>query len=361
MIRVAILGSGGGGLSAATELTLNGFSCALWNRGAAAISDIIKQGSFSYRGVLGEGRVAPGLVTQDLVEALAGADVALVSLPTLAHASIATGLASAGWAGPVILNPGHTGGALEFRAVYEELGKPLPPIAEFSTLTYVARKTKPSTVNITGRAKSVRCATLPGGGAAAEMAKILYPRISHVPDVLFSSLSNVNLVLHPPGAVLGASWVEATGGSFTFYREGLSDGVARVMRRLDEERRAVGLAFGHELPALVEEMVRIGTVEEKDAGKSIRKAISGGEANATIMAPDSLGHRYYLEDFGHGLLPLAELANCAGVEVPTAAALLEIGRCLLGEELIAGGRTAQALGIRGLDREGVISIVREAA
>ena len=110
------------------------------------------------------------------------------------------------------------------------------------------------------------------------------------------------------------------------------------MMRLDEERRSVGRAFGHELPALVEEMVRIGTVEEKDAGKSFKEAISGGEFNATILAPDSLGHRYYLEDFGHGLLPLTELARCAGVDVPTAAALLEIGRCLLGEEMIAGGR-----------------------
>ena len=215
MTRVAILGCGGGGLSAATELTLNGFDCALWNRGATAISDIIEFGYFSYQGVLGRGRIAPGLVTQDLVEVLEGADVALVSLPTLAHAAIADGLAGTGWTRPVILNPGHTGGALEFRAVYEKLGKPLPPIAEFSTLTYVARKPKPSTVNITGRAKSVRLATLPGGSSAAEIARELYPGISHVPDVLFSSLSNVNLVLHPPGAVLGASWVEATGGRFT--------------------------------------------------------------------------------------------------------------------------------------------------
>ena len=359
MIRVAILGSGAGGLSTATELTLNGFSCALWNRSAAAISDIIESGNFSFQGVLGKGLITPVLVTQDLVEVLAGADVALVSLPSQAHAGMAAGLAGTGWTRPVILNPGHTGGALEFRAVYEKLGKPLPPIAEFSTLTYVARKPKPSTVNITGRAKSVRLATLPGGSAAAGLAKDLYPGISHVQDVLYSSLSNVNLVLHPPGAVLGSSWVEATGGRFTFYREGLSDGVARVMLRLDEERRAVGMAFGHELPVLVEEMARIGTVEERDAGKSFREAISGGEANATILAPDSLGHRYYQEDFGYGLLPLTELAKCAGVSVPTASALLEIGNCLLGEELIARGRTAEALGIRGLDRDGVLSIVRD--
>lgn len=361
MTRVAILGAGGGGLSAATELTQAGVDCTLWNRGVAAISDIVASGGFDHLGVFGDGRTSLALATQDLGQALTGADVALVTLPTLAHSAIAASLAEIGWTGPVILNPGHTGGALEFRAVFKKRRQKLPPIAEFSTLTYVARKPSPASVNITGRAKSVRVASLPGGDAALALAKQLYPGISHERDVLFSSLSNVNLVLHPPGAVLGASWVEAMGGNFTFYRDGLGAGAARVMERLDAERIAVGRAFGHDLPTLIEEMVRIGTVEEKDAGKSYREAISGGEANARIMAPDSLEHRYYLEDFGHGLLPLIELANCCGVKVPTAMALLEIGRALVGDALIAKGRTAEALGISGLDRDGVLSITTERA
>ncbi len=358
MTRVAVLGAGSGGLSACAELTLAGFDCALWNRGAPAIEEIMSLGHFGYLGALGEGRVTPALATRDLTKALDGADVALVVLPTLAHSSIAKALAESGWVGPIVLNPGHTGGALEFRAVFERLGKPLPPTAEFSTLTYVARKPKADSVNITGRAKSVRAAGLPGGLAAVEIAQELFPGVSVVSDVLFSSLSNVNMVLHPPGAVLGASWVEETGGDFTFYRQGLSEGVARVMQRLDADRRAVGEAFGHALPTLVEEMVRIGTVEEKDAGKSYRDAISGGEVNATLKAPDSLNHRYYLEDFGQGLLPLVELANCAGVEVPTASALLEIGRGLVGEDLIAKGRSASALGLAGLSLDEVREIVK---
>ncbi len=359
MTRVAVLGAGGGGLSAVVELTKAGFGCALWNRGETAIATILDTGDVHFTGVFGEGTVTPAAATRDLETALTGADVALVALPTMAHASIAKSLADIGWSAPVILNPGHTGGALEFRAVFRRAGRPLPPLVEFSTLTYVARKLAPDTVNITGAAKSVRAAALPGGESALDWAKRLYPGVDLVPDVLFSSLSNANLVLHPPGSILGASWVESTGGQFTFYREGLTEGVARVMKRLDNERRAVARAFGHEVPPLVGEMVKIGTVEEADAGKSLREAISGGEANAFIMAPGSLRHRYYLEDFGHGLLPFVELARCAGVGVPTASALLELGRALIGNELIESGRTAEALGIEGLDRQGVVAIARE--
>ena len=82
------------------------------------------------------------------------------------------------------------------------------------------------------------------------------------PDVLACDLANVNMVLHAPGAVLAAAWVEATRGDFTFYVQGMTPGVARVMRALDDERRAVARAFGHDLPSLDAEMQAIGTVEQ---------------------------------------------------------------------------------------------------
>ena len=250
MIRVAILGAGAGGLSAAVELTLAGFECTLWNRGRSAINDVIKAGKIYYKGVLGQGDIRFSLATRDMKTALKGVDVVLVVLPTIAHSSIAKDLCETGWSGPVILNPGHTGGALEFRAIYKRFQKSLPPLVEFSTLTYVARKLKPNYVNITGKAKSVRAAALPGGESALTMAQELYPSINIVPDVLYSSLSNVNLVLHPPGAILGASWVEATCGKFTFYRDGLTEGVSKVMGQLDRERVALALKFGHKIPSL---------------------------------------------------------------------------------------------------------------
>ena len=43
-------------------------------------------------------------------------------------------------------------------------------------------------------------------------------------------LCNINMVVHPPGAILGAAWVEATGGDFTFYVQGMTPGVIELAR-----------------------------------------------------------------------------------------------------------------------------------
>jgi opine dehydrogenase len=257
-----------------------------------------------------------------------------------------------------VLNPGHTGGALEFRQTFFGVAAEPPPIAEFSTLTYVARKYTPSRVTITGRAKSVRLAALPYGEKAAEVAQLLFPGAKLVPDVLACDLANVNMVLHVPGAVLGAAWVEATHGDFTFYVQGMTAGVARVMRALDDERRAVARAFGHDLPSLIAEMQAIGTVEASilDIDDFV-SAISSGEANRRIKAPNSLHHRYYQEDFGYGLLPFIAIAAIGGVEVPIATSLLQIGQALLGFDLASIGRTAERMGIAGLDRNGLLELV----
>jgi opine dehydrogenase len=94
---------------------------------------------------------------------------------------------------------------------------------------------------------------------------------------------------------------------------------------------------------------------------NLRAAISEGEANAAIRAPDSLDHRYYAEDFGFGLVPLLELARVGGVEAPLARSLVEVASALLGRDLTVDGLTAARLGIVGLDRDGLLAHVRGAA
>ncbi len=359
--RVAIVGAGAGGAAAAVELTRAGLEVALWARSPATLAPFAGQDGIAHEGVFGGGMVRPRCLAAAIVEALDGADAILVCLPTYAHGEIARLLAAQPGTGqlPVVLNPGHTGGALEFRHAFRSMGVPPPPIAEFSTLTYVARKYRPGCVTITGRAKSVRLAGLPGGAAAVEAGRALYPAARVMPDVLACDLANVNMVLHPPGAVLGAAWIEARRGDFTFYVDGMTPGVARVMAALDRERCEVARALGHELPPLVAEMQAIGTVEaETREAADVAAAIASGEANRRIKAPDALTHRYYREDFGHGLLPFIAMAEIAGVAVPVAAALLKLGETLLAADFSAEGRSAARMGIAGLDRNGLLNLVQ---
>lgn len=360
-MRIVIMGAGAGGAAAVAEFTQAGHEVRLWNRSAETLSPFQRAGGVEYEGVLGTGVARPHTITTDLRGALHGADVVLCVLPTFSHAPVARLLAACDLSPeiPVVLNPGHTGGALEFRTAYQASGKPVPPIAELSTLTYVARKNTPQRVTVTGRAKSVRVARLAGGTAALDAARALYPSASPARDVLETGLTNVNMILHPPGAVLAAAWVEAKAGEFTFYVEAMTPGVARVMKALDDERRAVGRAYGLELPNLIEEMQRIGTVDASVADTAnFARAIASGEANSRIKAPGSLEHRYYLEDFAHGLLPFIEFARIASVGVPTAHALFALAGTLTGVRYADKGRNALAMGIADCDRDALLARVR---
>jgi opine dehydrogenase len=347
---VAVLGAGAGGLSCAVELTQRGHQVRLWNRNPATVA-AFESRVIPHAGVLGDGATEVADVTTDLKTALTGADVAVVTLPALAHDDVFQSLAEHRCSIPVVLNPGHTGGALHLRQVFQAGGVPVPPVAELSTLTFVTRR-HGDQVRVTGRAGQVRCGALPGGTDAADAAAALFP-VAPVPDVLASSLANVNLVLHPPGAILAAAWTESTGGAFTFYVDAMTDGVGRVIDALDAERRAVAAAFGHDLPPLAEEMALIGTAPagEHDSAAAIR----AGEANQTLRGPDSLGHRYYREDFPYAVTPFLALAAIAAAPAPLAAALLTVAGALIGP---AEGLDAAGLGITGLDRTGLLEVVR---
>jgi opine dehydrogenase len=358
-MRVAILGAGAGGVSAAVELARDGHEVRLWNRSPVTLEGFASARGIRHEGVLGEGFTPLDIITTRLELAADGAEVLLVCLPTLAHAAVAQSLIDASITHiPTILNPGHTGGALEFSQVFRQNGLVAPPIAEFSTLTYVARVLRPGFVLITGRAKYVRVAAMPGGEHSLSAALSLYDCARPAANVLVTSLANVNMVLHPPGSVLAAAWVEATGGNFTFYVEGLTDGVARVMESLDAERRAVARGFDIELPLLFDEMQAIGTIEcSVDSRAGLAAAIRSGAANRLIRAPGGFTHRYFQEDLWYGLGPFLALARIAGVETPCARSLMHLGELAAGPHAPAGRRGAIEMGVAGLDKDALLAFV----
>lgn len=360
-MKVLVIGAGAGGMSAVAELAQAGHEVSLWNRSPDTLAPIQAAGGVGYEGVLGSGRVAPRVMTVDIKEAMNDCEIAVVTLPTFSHVAVARALVQAGWGSerPVLLNPGHTGGVLEFAHAYNAEGK-VPPLAEFNTLTYIARKYQPDVVTVTGRARKLRAAALPGGERGLEASCELFPGAEKVQDVLYTDLCNLNMVLHAPGAILASAWVEARGGDFTFYVDGMTPGVVRVMKELDDERRRVGKAFGHDLLSVVDEMKRVGSVDATADSDDFVACIAGGEANRKIKGPNSLTHRYYREDFGHGLVPFLALAKIAGVEAPTASSLLQLGNMVCGVNFEEGGRTAKAMGIEGLGKNDLLRKVRGA-
>lgn len=346
MSEVAILGAGNGGLAATVDLTLRGHRVRLFNRSPGPIDAVRSHGGIAARGALGERFVPLEDATTDLATAVQGADAVVVVLPALAHAPIGTLLAAVLPRGvPLILNPGHMCGSLQMRIAFEQEGGLRPAIAELGTLSYICRSNEPATVDIYLVAREVPLAVVPPATDVEELALELFPNCRLVENPIEAWLYDVNMILHPPGMILGAAWIESSGGDYRFYAEGVTASVAATMEALDDERRLVGKAFEVDLPDLVTTMASLGTADPDAAVKGATgPAIRGGKANSTIKAPDTLDHRYLHEDIPFGLVPLIALGQTAGIDTPVASALVALAEVISGLPYRAEGLNERRLG-----------------
>lgn len=356
MTELAVLGAGSGGLATAADLVSRGHTVRLYNRNAGSLEAVRAQGGIKAGGPAGGGFAPLETVTTSLEEATEGAEAILVVLPATAHRGIAGALAERSADAPIILNPGHMCGSLHVRRVFADLGR-TARLAELGTLPYVSRSLTPGTVDVYLRATAVPFSVVPDDEETAHLVDDLLPgqrRATHPMETWFW---DVNMVLHPPGMILGAARIESTRGDFHFYGDGITDSVNAVMERLDEERIAVARAFGALVPPLAEAMATIGTADSAAAKcGNLGQAVRSGTANATIKAPPQLDHRYLHEDVPFGLVPLVALGRIAGVPTPVADGLIELAEVINGRSYRINGLNDEALQIRGAGIADVVAI-----
>jgi opine dehydrogenase len=346
---VAVLGAGHGGCAAAADLGKRGFRVRLHARNAERLAPLRERGGIEARGVQ-QGLVPVELMTTDLGEAVRGADLIMLVVPSVAHEPYARGLAPLlDGHQPIFLNPGHTGGGLHFLHELRRAGYRGPvKSCESVSLTYVTRMEGPATVNIYSYTTRLRFAALPGRFADEMFALIkpLYPNIVQATSVLETGLNNLNAVFHPPGMIMNAGWIERHHGDFLFYREGFTTAVGRVTEAVDRERRAVARALGAPTAPFLDLFHAAGLTTDaaRDSG-SIARACEESEPNRTIKSPPSLDHRYIHEDVGYGLVPMAELGRLAGIATPTIDALVTLAGLAVGIDYRREGLTLERLGL----------------
>ncbi len=350
---VAVLGAGHGGHAAAADLARRGYEVRLHARRAEILSAIRDRGGITARGVF-EGRAIPRLLTTDVAKAVAGADLVMLVVPSIAHETYAQALADTLPGGvPVLLNPGHTGGGLHFQTALRRAGRTDPvEICETVTLTYIARLEGPAEVGIYSYTRKLMFAALPGSATLRlhRLVRPLFPEIRPASSVLETGLSNINAVFHPPGMLMNAGWIEDTGGDFLFYREGVTESVGRVVAAVDGERLAVARALGVPARPFLEIFRDAGlTTDAAAASRSVARACRESAPNRTLRSPPSLDHRYVHEDVGYGLVPIAGLGRLAGVATPTIDAQIALLSTAAGVDYAADGLTLARMGVADLD------------
>lgn len=346
--RFCVLGAGHGGLAMAGHLGLMGYKVNIYNRSESRISPIQMMGGIELSGII-EGFGEVSLATANMAEAVQDVDILMVVVPANGHRFMAEMVAPHLRDGQIIvLNPGRTGGALEFNSILrKKMGVTANVlIGEAQTLLYASRSINPAQVRIFGLKNTIPVSALPGK-RTAELLQILRPAFPQfVPgdNVLKTSLDNIGAIFHPALTVLNAARIESTRGEFQFYMEGITSSVAHVLEALDAERVAVAAALGIRAMPAREWLY----VAYDAAGKNLYDAIRNNHGYKGINAPSVVDHRYLWEDVPMSLVPIASLGEQLGVPTPTINNIIHLASLMNQTDYWSVGRTAAKMGLAGL-------------
>ncbi|MFP4082687.1 MAG: NAD/NADP octopine/nopaline dehydrogenase family protein [Candidatus Aminicenantes bacterium] len=346
-LKFCVLGAGHGGLALAAHLGLMGFKVNLYNRSISKIRPVQKRRGIKIEGdIQGIGKVE--IASSNIKECLEGVDILMVAIPANGHVFIAKKCA------PylkenhiVILNPGRTGGALEFHHMLREQGlKKFPFIAEAQTFLYASRSVGPAHAKIFSIKHSVPLATLPAYWIPGVVRIInrAFPQFVAGDNIFKTSFDNIGAVFHPALTVLNAAWIEETHGDFEYYIQGASISVSKVLEKLDKERQEVAAALGIKAMSAKNWLYTAYSA----TGKNLYEAIHDNPGYLGINAPDRLHHRYIDEDVPMSLVPIASIGAMLKVETPTINSIIHLASIMRGEDFWETGRTAERLGIKGM-------------
>ena len=347
---VAVIGAGNVGCALAADLGLRGIEVRLFNRSPGRLAAIADAGGITVTGQI-EGFAAPGLITGSLQEAVAGAGVVAVTVPTASLPAYAAALAQATTDEQLIwLNPGHSGGALYLAAELARAGRAARTICQLTTASHASRLTSPATVRVFLRSRA-SLAALPASHlhqCHQRLDALLPGQFGRAASVLEADLANLNAILHPPGMVCNAGWIEATGGKFGFYAQGAGPAVTRVMDAIDAERLALARALGVRAIPFTELFGQLGfTTSAQASTGGAYHAIQRSELIRPIQSPPRLDHRYLHEDVGWGLVPWMHLAAAAGSPAPAITALTHLAGVINGIDYPREGLTLERMGLAG--------------
>ena len=358
-MKIAIIGAGNGGQTMAGHLSLMGYKVSLYDIDVEKMNILKQLEGIQLEGRLkGLGRIS--CVTTDIVEAVKGAEIIMVTTVANAHQAVAISIAPYLEEGQVIvLNPGRTCGALIFKQTLKSAGcTKRVYIGEAQTLVYACRVIENGHVNVIGIKDEVLLSGLPSADTDYILSKLnpIFSCFVKADTVLNTSLENIGAMFHPCVLLFNAATIERN-EFFWFYRD-MTEQVAEFIERFDAERLAVGKAYGIDLLS-VREWIKFAYKDTK--GETLCERMRNNPAYHDIKSPSTIFTRQLTEDIPTGVLPMIELGKVAGVDTPLLQSMVYICEALLNRDMHSSGRTLKNLGLDGMTKEQILNyIIHEA-
>ena len=354
-MKIAVIGAGNGGQSIAGYLALQGYETSLYDIDVQKMNILKQKGGIELTGrIEGFGKI--DCITTDIAEAVKGAEIVMVTTVANAHRAVAKSMAPYVEEGQMnILNPGRTCGALVFNQTLQTEGcTKRYYLGEAQTLVYACRVIENGKVNIIGVKDEVFLAGLPASDTEYILSKInpMYPCFVKVDNVLRTSLENIGAMFHPCVCLFNAATIERQ-DEFWFYRD-MTEQVARFIEKFDQERLAVGKAYGVDLLSVTE---WIKFAYKDTEGDTLCERMKNNPAYHDIKAPGTIFTRQLTEDIPTGVLPIMELGKAAGVEVPLLTSMVNTIEALLDIDLHTNGRSLKNLGLEGKSKDEILNFI----
>ncbi len=341
--RIAVIGAGNGGTAIAGDLTLAGHECRLFEfeEWAGNVTAVNEKGGIKVTGVAHTGFAKVALATTDLSAAMDGAELIMVATQALTHTRVAHAIAPLVRDGQVVILWPGSGGTLEVRRIFDELGvKADVLLGEAATFPYCCRRLEgPGTVNIhriDGPRNQV--AALPAARTPILMAALkgVYDTVVPARSILEPALYNPNIIVHPAGALFNMGRIEHSKGEFWMYKEGITPSVKKIINGMDRERQAIMAALGY--PPMTYEQVFTDLFNVSVAEFAV----------ASSQGPFSMQDRYVTEDVPMGVTLTASLGRTLGIPTPTYDSIIHIASLVNETDYYRTGRNLANLKLDGL-------------
>ena len=339
MKRVTVIGGGGTAVFMATYLTLQGHQVTVcdeeWH--GDKLRAIQEAGcGVDLIGNCGTGHAVIHKITFDVAEALADAEVVLISAMAKRHERIADWIAPHLKEGQVVcFSAGNCGSIL----LKQKLGGKNIVVGEMQGNIGPCRLVAPTTVTCAFPYADKPVAAFPAKDNDALVAGLspVYPCFA-VKNVFQATLSSPNVSNHLAGTLMNTSKIETT-PDFRLYQDGMSPSVATVIAAVEDERDKIMDQMGYPRTRAVGQIYALLEYPKHPEVAQFR----------VLAGPVKGVHdRYVVEDAHAGNSLLASIGRNFGIPTPVVDSLLTLASVLNdGEDFYGGGLTLENLGLAG--------------
>ncbi|MCQ5131164.1 NAD/NADP octopine/nopaline dehydrogenase family protein [Butyricicoccus faecihominis] len=405
---IAILGAGGVGKTMAGDCALAGKEVRMWDQPAFAKRNFVnieKTGitlaghQFSFFGFKRTGTAKVALATDDMAKAVKGAGIIIVATVAVAHESIFRELIPLLEDGQVIHILPDNCGTFIFRKLMREMNCTAKVIVgAWYTAPYGVRIVNRGGVTtneckVEDRITTIRGCALPMSDNDAFMASAFYiPAFDAIIDaegevtiskkgeefhhgfvvgntVLDINLSNVNPVIHVPGALLAVSTMQnfdtvlgQDKKKYSLYAFGACPAIAEVQARFWEEEKALAAKMEVGLCTVnYEDFFSRTTMYGKEyMGPDFAVPYEENYENFWGDGPFDLENRYITEDVPVGCYLMSQLGKKYDVATPIIDAMILLASTMIKRDLIKDSKyTLDYLEIGHMTHEQLQKYLRE--